>query len=92
MAEGARTREHGNAYNIFILVLTVLSLVSWCCSCCRCTQRRSILVSTTTHLRHLPRRLRDEPASGPSRSARDFIDQRGWLDLLGSIPASVASN
>ena len=80
--------EHSNSYNIFILVLTVMSLTIM-----------ALLILPLPdagppgpaglrqpRLPRVPRRLRDEPGRGAPK--RDyFIGQRGWLDLLGSIPS-----
>jgi voltage-gated potassium channel len=83
-----RRPEHGNAYNIFILVLTILSLaimvllvlpipdnvyqVLWVYDNVVCFV---FLADFAYNMR----------LSNPSREY--FIHQRGWLDLLGSIPS-----
>ena len=89
MTEAATTRraEHGNAYNIFILLLTILSLavmallllpipdnvyqVLWVYDNVICVV---FLVDFAYNMW----------LAKPSREY--FIHQRGWLDLLGSIP------
>ena len=85
-------REHGNAYNIFILVLTIYSLAvmvllllpvpSRSASPRRLRRRR---------LRDLPRRLRDQPRRRHPKSAY-FIRARGWLDLPARSRASGPSS
>ena len=89
MAEGARTREHGNAYNIFILVLTILSLVIMVLLLLPLAGARPPGPAglRQPHLLRLPRRLRVQHHGAPSRSREYFIGQRGWLDLIGSIPS-----
>jgi len=83
-----RRPEHGNAYNIFILVLTILSLaimvllvlpipenvyqVLWVYDNVICIV---FLVDFAYNM----------SLSHPKREY--FVHQRGWLDLLGSIPS-----
>jgi len=86
--EAVRRPEHGNAYNIFILVLTILSLaimvllvlpipdnvfqILWVYDNVICV----VFLADFAYNMRLAR---------PSREY--FIHQRGWLDLLGSIPS-----
>jgi voltage-gated potassium channel len=86
-AEMPRVREHGNAYNIFILVLTLFSLL---------IMALQLLPLDATTLDLL--RVYDNAIcvifladfaynlSGSRPRRQYFIYQRGWLDLLGSIP------
>jgi voltage-gated potassium channel len=86
-AETPTHRVHGNAYNIFILVLTLFSLA---------IMVLQIMPLDTTTLDLL--RVYDNAICvifladfaynlAGSRPKREyFIYQRGWLDLLGSIP------
>ena len=80
--------SHGNAYNIFILVLTLMSLVIMALLLLPIDEATDqllrvydnlicvvFLVDFTINLR----------ASRPA--SRYFIRERGWLDLLGSIPS-----
>jgi voltage-gated potassium channel len=80
-------REHGNAYNLFILILTVFSLAVMVLLLLPLgPESRQLLtlydnaicvIFLADFVFNLAR----------SRSRREyFIDQRGWLDLLGSIP------
>jgi voltage-gated potassium channel len=87
-AENPAAPQHGNAYNIFILVLTILSLAIMV------VQLLPINVATYSLLN-----VYDNVVCGiflidfflnltKSPSKRDyFIGRRGWLDLLGSIPS-----
>ena len=82
------TREHGNAYNLFILLLTVFSLVVMV-----------LLVLPLDEQTHQLLFFYDNAVcvvflldfayniSGSRPKRQYFIYQRGWLDLLGSIPA-----
>jgi len=86
-AETPRVREHGNAYNIFILVLTLFSLL---------IMALQVMPLDATTLDLL--RIYDNAIcvifladfaynlSGSRPRRQYFIYQRGWLDLLGSIP------
>ncbi len=87
-ARSSGAPQHGNAYNIFILVLTVYSLVIMV----------AILLplnEATTHLLNIYDNLIcviflfdffwNLSASRPKRAY--FLDRRGWLDLLGSVPS-----
>ena len=87
-AEEPRLRKHGNAYNIFILVLTIYSLVIMV-----------LLLLPVSPAEHDLLYVYDNVAcilflidfatniTGAKPKRAYFIGQRGWLDLLGSIPA-----
>ena len=87
-AEPPRLVHHGNAYNIFILVLTILSLVGDgpAAVAGHRPRRASPPTLRQRHLRHLPDRLHHQPQR---REAQTGLPRkpRGWLDLLGSIPS-----
>lgn len=80
-------RKAGNAYNIFILVLTIFSLVIMVLLLLPVTQAERELLTLYDNavcvifLIDFAMNLR---AAKPKRGY--FIGQRGWLDLLGSIP------
>lgn len=89
MTDGAPVlRKHGNAYNIFILVLTIYSLTIMV-----------LLLLPITPAEHDLLLLYDNIACviflidfavnllGARPKRAYFIGQRGWLDLLGSIPS-----
>lgn len=81
-------REHGNSYNIFILVLTVASLAIMV-----------LLLLPLSEAEHSLLLLYDNAIcvvflidfaynlSGSKPKRAYFIGARGWLDLLGSIPS-----
>jgi voltage-gated potassium channel len=84
-------REHGNAYNIFILVLTIYSL--------------AVIVLLLFPIPQAVRDLLDVyddvvcviflvdfayNLSGSHPRSAYFVRARGWLDLLGSIPSLAA--
>jgi voltage-gated potassium channel len=86
--ETASPKQHSNSYNIFILVLTVLSLAVMA----------AMLFPISEETRHLLT-IYDNMIciiflvdfflalkAAPKKSDY-FIKQRGWLDLLGSIPS-----
>ncbi len=87
-AQAPRMREHGNAYNIFILVLTIFSLAIMV-----------LLLLPVSPAEHDLLYLYDNVVcviflidftfniSGSKPKRAYFIGQRGWLDLLGSIPS-----
>jgi voltage-gated potassium channel len=82
------TRQHGNAYNIFILVLTVFSLGIMVLLVLPIPQaERDLLIvyDNVICLIFLGDFAFNLAGSRP-RSAY-FIGARGWLDLLGSVPA-----
>ncbi len=83
-----RRAEHGNAYNIFILVLTVMSLVVMGLLILPLDQQTLDLLRLYDNvicLVFLADFAGNLMASRPKR--RYFIAERGWLDLLGSIPS-----
>ncbi len=80
-------REHGNAYNIFILVLTIFSLVVMALLILPVSpaERDLLLVyDNTVCVVFLFDFAMNLTGSKPKRAY--FVSQRGWLDLLGSIP------
>ncbi len=86
-AEAPVLRHHGNAYNIFILVLTVFSLAIM-----------ALLLLPLSEAEHELLLVYDNAIcfiflfdfamniSGAKPKRAYFIGGRGWLDLLGSIP------
>jgi voltage-gated potassium channel len=80
--------RHSNAYNIFILVLTVLSLVVMVVMLLPISDATMQLLSIYDNLICVIflidffLNLR-----GASKKSDYFIKERGWLDLLGSIPS-----
>ncbi len=91
--ETGRTVPTSHAYDLFILVLTVLSLVIMVLLVIPETQATTdlldfydnlialvFLVDFTWRITHAPSKR------------RYFIDERGWLDLLGSIPSFGITN
>ncbi|HSX58264.1 MAG TPA: ion transporter [Candidatus Saccharimonadales bacterium] len=80
--------EHGNAYNIFILVLTVMSLVIMVLLLLPLSSATLQLLSFYENficfifLGDFALNLKNSPSRG-----KYFIQGRGWLDLLGSIPS-----
>jgi voltage-gated potassium channel len=87
-AQAPVLREHGNSYNIFILVLTLFSLAIMAVLLLPLDDdTRDLLtlydnVICVIFLGDFAMNL----AGARPRSAY-FIKQRGWLDLLGSIPS-----
>jgi voltage-gated potassium channel len=80
-------RQHGNAYEIFILVLTVLSLVvmgSLLLPLDQATLETLLFYDNLICVVFLFDFMLNITGSRPRRAY--FIGQRGWLDLLGSIP------
>jgi voltage-gated potassium channel len=80
-------REHGNAYNIFILVLTIFSLALMVLTLLPLDDGTRVLVTFYDNaicVIFLIDFTIDLLGSKPKRSY--FIGRRGWLDLLGSIP------
>jgi voltage-gated potassium channel len=88
-AEAPVLRVHGNAYNIFILVLTIFSLV---------IMVMLLVPWVDAETRHLLNVYDNAVAlifladftyniMGAKPKSAYFIHQRGWLDLLGSIPS-----
>ena len=87
-AQAPVLRHHGNAYSIFILVLTIFSLAVMV-----------LLILPLSPAEHDLLLLYDNAAcviflidfainiTGAKPRRAYFIGQRGWLDLLGSIPS-----
>lgn len=86
-SEGSAESRHGNAYNLFIIILTILSLGIMVLLVLPINQATVdllmwydnlicvfFLFDFLTNLRRAP------------TWRTYFIDERGWLDLLGSIP------
>ena len=69
-AQAPVLREHGNAYNIFILVLTLFSLAIMVVLLLPLDDdtRELLHALRQRDLRHLPRRLRDEPRGLPAEA------------------------
>ena len=81
-------REHGNAYNLFILLLTVFSLVVMVLLVLPLdpqTHQLLFFYDNAVCVVFLLDFAYNITGSRPKRQY--FIYQRGWLDLLGSIPA-----
>ena len=87
-AEKPELAQHGNAYNIFILVLTVFSLVLMVLLLLPVSQptRDLLLVyDNVVCVIFLLDFAINLAGSKPKRAY--FIGARGWLDLLGSVPS-----
>ena len=86
--ESVSPRRHSNAYNIFILVLTVLSLAIMVVMLLPLSDATIQLLTVYDNLIcviflvDFVLNLR-----GATRKSDYFIRERGWLDLLGSIPS-----
>jgi voltage-gated potassium channel len=86
--ETTSPRKHSNAYNIFILVLTVLSLAIMVVMLLPLSDATIKLLSIYDNLIcvifliDFALNLRAAP-----KKSDYFIKDRGWLDLLGSIPS-----
>lgn len=81
-------RQHGNAYNIFILVLTVFSLaimVLLLLPISPASRDLLTLYDNAICIIFLMDFAYNLAGSKPKRAY--FISARGWLDLLGSIPS-----
>ncbi|MFI5225363.1 MAG: ion transporter [Candidatus Limnocylindrales bacterium] len=81
-------RKHGNAYNIFILVLTIFSLAIMVLLLLPISPAERDLLTLYDNfvcLIFLGDFAMNLLGSRPKRAY--FIGQRGWLDLLGSIPS-----
>jgi len=89
MTPAARvTAEHGNAYNIFILVLTLFSLLIMVLQLLPVSQAEKDLLlvyDNAVCVIFLADFFMNLARSKPKREY--FISKRGWLDLLGSIPS-----
>ena len=87
-AETPVLREHGNAYNIFILVLTLFSLAIMILLLLPVSpqeQQLLLLYDNVVCGVFLLDFAFNLAGSKPKRAY--FISGRGWLDLLGSIPS-----
>ncbi len=81
-------RQHGNAYEIFILVVTVLSLGVMAAMLLPLDDETLVALSFWDNIIcfvFLADFLYNLTGSHPRRHY--FVSQRGWLDLLGSIPS-----
>jgi voltage-gated potassium channel len=86
--DAVRTPEHGNAYNIFILVLTVLSLIVMVLivlpldpATLQVLQFYDNFICVIFLVDFTINMIQTKP------TREYFINRRGWLDLLGSIPS-----
>ena len=87
-APGVVTRQHGNPYNIFILVLTVMSLgimFAMLLPVSEAEREALRLYDNIACLVFLGDFFYNLTGSHPKRAY--FIKGKGWLDLLGSIPS-----
>jgi len=81
-------REHGNAYNIFILLLTIQSLVVMVLMILPLSEAEHqalLFFDNAICVIFLVDFVYNITGSKPKRQY--FIHHRGWLDLLGSIPS-----
>jgi voltage-gated potassium channel len=86
-AERPVVRDHGNAYNLFILVLTLFSLVIMVLLLLPLDEQSRILLQAYDNVVCLIFLGDFAYSLTGSRPRREyFIYERGWLDLLGSIP------
>jgi voltage-gated potassium channel len=87
-AQAPVLRTHGNSYNIFILVLTIFSLAIMVLLLLPITPAERDLLTLYDNavcVIFLIDFAMNLAGSKPKRAY--FIGQRGWLDLLGSIPS-----
>jgi voltage-gated potassium channel len=87
-AQAPVLREHGNSYNIFILVLTIFSLAIMVLLLLPISQAERDLLTLYDNavcVIFLIDFGMNLAGARPKRAY--FISQRGWLDLLGSIPS-----
>lgn len=87
-AEKPELAQHGNAYNIFILVLTVFSLalmVLLLLPVSQPTRDLLLVYDNVVCVIFLLDFVINLVGSKPRRAY--FIGARGWLDLLGSVPS-----
>jgi voltage-gated potassium channel len=87
-AQAPVLRKAGNAYNIFILVLTIFSLVIMVLLLLPVTPAERDLLTLYDNvvcIIFLIDFAMNLSAAKPRRAY--FVGQRGWLDLLGSIPS-----
>jgi voltage-gated potassium channel len=87
--ETPRLRKPSNAYNIFILVLTVLSLAVMVVMLLPTISSQTLKLLTVYDNVICVIFLIDFflNLSAASKKSDYFIGQRGWLDLIGSIPS-----
>jgi len=86
-AEQVTVREHGNAYNLFILVLTLFSLVVMVLLLLPLdAESRQLLQSYDFVICMIFLGDFAYSLTGSHPRRQYFIYERGWLDLLGSIP------
>jgi len=87
-AEAPVLRHHGNAYNIFILVLTIYSLAVMVVLLLPIDQATRDLVTFYDNAICVIFLIDFAMNLAGARPRRGyFIGQRGWLDLIGSIPS-----
>ncbi len=87
-AQAPVLREHGNAYNIFILVLTIYSLALMVLLLLPLDPETRALVNLYDNAICVIFLVDFAMNLAASRPKRDyFVSRRGWLDLLGSIPS-----
>jgi voltage-gated potassium channel len=87
-AQAPVLREHGNAYNIFILVLTIFSLAIMALLLLPVTDAERdllLLYDNAVCIIFLIDFAFNLAGAKPKRAY--FFGARGWLDLLGSIPS-----
>jgi voltage-gated potassium channel len=87
-AQAPVLREHGNSYNIFILVLTIFSLAIMVLLVMPLDENTLTLLRVYDNavcVVFLGDFVYNITGARPRRGY--FIGQRGWLDLLGSIPS-----
>lgn len=83
-----QVRQHGNPYNIFILVLTILSLgimATLLLPVSEETRSALLMYDNIACLIFLGDFFYNLKGAHPKRAY--FIKGRGWIDLLGSIPS-----
>jgi voltage-gated potassium channel len=86
--ETSFTRQHSNAYNIFMLVLTVLSLGIMVVLLLPLSSETIALLQVYDNVVCIIFLIDFFMNLGGSRPKSGyFIHERGWLDLLGSIPS-----
>jgi voltage-gated potassium channel len=87
-SQAAGVRKHGNAYNIFILVLTIFSLAIMVLLLLPVSPEEHDLLlfyDNTACVIFMIDFVMNLASAHPRRAY--FIGARGWLDLLGSIPS-----
>ena len=87
-ARPSEVPEHGNAYNIFILVLTVGSLIIMALLLLPLGETTLTVLRFYDNLICVIFVIDFAMNLAASRPKRDyFITRRGWLDLVGSVPS-----